>query len=648
MKLASKFIDNFVHSSLGDLQGGKEGEHYHLTKAEWERVPIKPAIESPEDGATNINQVPMIKGSRYYHPYNVPMYGREIQIATDAEFENIVYELPDLEKFSESTAFQIPVKADETYYLTEGTLYFVRIRYQNREGKWSDWSDTSTFTTMDVFSDSAFLAPIMLMPVDGGEVPQSNPILAMSRSKVIAGTANFTKADWQVSTDPTFTNTLYNAQGISDVTMHWTENLHLGSSIGTEFYARGRQWPEGWTAEDADKIPWAPSVHFTVRPDYEDPIFGLRRVFSKRYKRTFVYNIDQEGKEVHIKRSYWEHHPLYAFPEENVLLGMESSNNEIRSAMKIVPQAYIKSHVYEDDKGDTVIDTWYSATEQKDDGWYLDPAFVLSPNGIMVSTYLVGTVGSNSWMYKDTEQTLGNLNVRSLYGRQPGKYSPIPDVMKNDGWHLWTIYERRLLLDLMTAETLTVYPTDVSPLCGVANNNLSPVWRGFYSLFNLNYAFNMTELDYQRSNTRNYKIAGVSFKSPGTVLIAPPNEPLIEDESRMASFDVSGLDELTYETYTSEDVKLYNVSEIHTGWSDAFEMELGLLGIPALANSEGVAAFPMVIPENSLMLNDTSQRHFGMGRIVANRVGLFGLGGIFSTYPASFYYDYFRISKWLD
>ena len=34
MKLASKFIDNFLHSSLGDLQGGKEGEHYHLTKAE--------------------------------------------------------------------------------------------------------------------------------------------------------------------------------------------------------------------------------------------------------------------------------------------------------------------------------------------------------------------------------------------------------------------------------------------------------------------------------------------------------------------------------------------------------------------------------------------------------------------------------------
>lgn len=474
MKLASKFIDNFLHSSLGDLQGGKEGEHYHLTKAEWEKTPTKPHIKSPVNGAKNIHQVPLILGSDYYHPYNMPMYWKEIQIATDAEFENIVYELPELEKFSANTSFQVPLKSDETSYLEPGTTYYVRIQYKDRAGKCSEWSDTSTFTTMAGFPDSVFLAPEMIIPPNNGEARASDPILAMKRAKVAAGVAIFDKADWQIAANPDFNPVLYEALGTDNLTMHQAKDVILSSSVGADFYARGRQWPVGET--DESKVPWSPAVHFGIRPDYEDPVFGVRKIFSKRYGVPFVFNIDPLGEIVSIPKKYWDNHLLYsALSEDNVQ--EIPVTDSLTSSMVFVPPCYMKYRVYDNDDGDMVIDTWYSLTPQTEDGWRLDMAFEGNEHGFYHGVCLPykATGGYYACKYETAGSTLAGFanNVESELGKMQNL---------DNSWHVWTIYERRFLLDLMIAEYATFDSSKISSGYGSANSEGSFNWRVFRSL----------------------------------------------------------------------------------------------------------------------------------------------------------------------
>ena len=155
------------------------------------------------------------------------------------------------------------------------------------------------FRTMVQFPEGILATPIMVLPQDGAEVSAIDPVLGMTSPKVLAGTGNFDKGDWQISTDSTFATTLYDAQGTDDLTFHTTTGLNLTTALGVDFFARGRQ-----RTTDGTYTPWAIPVRFGLRPEYSDPIFGLRRIFSKKYTRPFVYNIDPEGNVVHITQRY--------------------------------------------------------------------------------------------------------------------------------------------------------------------------------------------------------------------------------------------------------------------------------------------------------------------------------------------------------
>ena len=168
----------------------------------------------------------------------------------------------------------------------------------------------------------------MLAPVDGGQVQPVNPVLAMSAPKVAVGFANFDKADWQISTDSTFATTVYNKAGSDDLTMHTTKGLNLTTTLGVDFFARGRQ-----RTTDGTYTPWAVPIRFGLRPEYSDPIFGLRRVFSRRYGQAFMYNIDPGGNIIHISERYWRAHPLYAFVKQTIVVGKNSQGKNVKNKM---------------------------------------------------------------------------------------------------------------------------------------------------------------------------------------------------------------------------------------------------------------------------------------------------------------------------
>ena len=551
------------HNSVSGIQGGRveDGrvvEAYHLSREEYEKLPNRPTILSPVNGATNINQVPQILGSAYLHRWDVPMWGKHIQIATDVGFTAVVYEL---EGYSGSPVFQVPLKPDNTPYLTQDTEYFARIRYQDVKGRWSRWSAVSRFKTMVEFSAGLLLTPVMLIPSDGMALPRYNPTLVMSSPKVAAGVANFDKADWQISSDSTFATTLYSATDTPDLAVHRAQGLNLTTVIGTDFFARGRQ-----KTDTGEATPWAVPARFSLLPEYDNPVFGFRRVFSTRLGLPLIMHIGLDGEPVYIPKSYFDRHPLYAFAKQKYLLGKGTSGQDIESDMVFIPPVWEKCNVYDNADGDMVIDLWFSATPQSGDGWFLDPAFAKSPYGFLHGAglcYPTVVGGVNGIAVSDLSKT-GTAFVRSISASsEVGKLNTLEG---QTGWHPWSIYERRLITDLAQAEYLTMdkgliglyaphvnSPTSVTP---------TVFYRGMACLWSLG--------SYGKGGSF---IAGWGRVDgyAGKVTLQTPNN------IAGGVFDI----ELPFPVVEASELGSHAVTEIYRGQADILNgMDAALLGIP--------------------------------------------------------------------
>ena len=463
MKINGRLIHNLFHNLLEGLQGGKESEYYHLTEAEYYHHPERPFIISPKDNEQNINQVPQIQGSPYSSEYGWSMFKRALQIATDNEFTNIVYEVSD--EMSSSVIFQVPLDNDNNPYLEPDTTYYIRVRYCDKRDRWSEWSHISRFTTMAEFPEGILLAPIMTIPTEGGQVRGNNPIFGMTSPKTMVGTAVFDKADWQIANHSTFTENsiLYEANNTTNLTLHQTDGVSLASANTLDFYARGRQGTNNneWT-------PWSSPVRFGIRPDYDDPVFGTRKVFSYKYNSNFIFQIDAEGNIVNIPHSYFDKHPLYQFPEHRF-----THNGNAIHDMVFIPPSYMKCNVYDNDDGDLVIDTWYSPIPQEEEGWILEPSFVLNPNGYYIDIGLAHTIIVGGWE-KNFACYVKDNNRNRICGTAPDVIPYINNLIAiDDSYHLWNMYERRYLLDLMAAEYCTIIPSKISTLTTTYNSNVN-------------------------------------------------------------------------------------------------------------------------------------------------------------------------------
>lgn len=625
-------IKNTQHNVLKGIQGGKvEGgqvtEAYHLTKEEWEKLPIRPAVISPANGATNINQVPQIVGTPYAHPYDVPMFAKHIQIAKTNDFTAPVY---DKEEFSGTPVFQVPLKPDNSPYLTQDTTHYVRIRYQDRKGRWSHWSAPSKFKTMVQFPAGILLTPVMLAPVDGGQVQGINPVLAMSAPKVAVGSAIFDKADWQVSTDSTFGTTIYDKVASDDITMHTTENLNLVAAIGVDYFARGRQ-----RTTLGEYTPWALPVRFGIRPAFNSDIFGLRRIFSKSEGRVICQNIDINGDVVYITKNYWDQHPLYAFAKQQVVMTQDTTTGQnIIGDMVFLPPCWEKVAVYNNHLGDMVIDLWFCATEKKGDGWFLDPAFRNSPNGILCSAGLgkLRTVSGIGDVLTAEPNASGNWYA---YADRKKVYDKFLAANISRDWHNYTFYEQRLIHDLMAAEFITNTVTAVSGGSGGANDETSFKYRNFFGLFNT-----------WRLSPSGF--SGLFFKreegQTPIACISLPHEPITAElsVSDVVKLPVSGYVHSGGTSFTSPSLP---VMEIHTGMEDLFGFDIAILGIPKRLQEGGVSPFSYSAYADGYVDALVPARLYG--NCNGNKTGyIFGASTARETGSSS--YTCFRLSKWLS
>lgn len=589
-KVDKRFIEGIDHHALKNIQGGKvEGgkvtEAYHLTKDQWEGLPVRPSIISPANGETNINQVPQIVGTPYAHPYDTLMYMKHIQIAKTSDFAAPVY---DKEEVSRNVTFQVPLKLDNSPYLEENTLYYVRIRYRDRRMRWSRWSAPVKFTTMQTFPQNVIAMPEMIIPADGGEASAFSPLLAMSTPQVVGGVGEFDKADWQVSTDSTFATTLYDAQGTDDLVTHVPRDLNLSIVQASDFYARGRQRMTG-----GQYSPWARPVRFGLRPEFDDPIFGVRRIFSKKHGIAMLSNIDENGETVYIPMRYWNKHPLYLFLRQDVTLW-----GDVVSEMVYVMPCWIKYRVYDNDDGDMVIDLWFSAQQKEGDGWMLHPAFKRSPNGFLHAVHPAKGVSAPSAEYVYVSNpAYGAASVEQKYMNNLNK---LEVGSENGPWHFASIYELRLISDLITAEMLRVRFSNIS----------SPFsWRKFRGLF-------------QWESTPYY---GVSFRGTPEkctfLLLSSPEMSSVFHEIPL---------DLPYGTGQ-------NVTKVLRGEHAGLGFDLALFGI-----ASAVGSTPSPFEINNVRLEKNVVIAAQTSCLPPLSLGLYGLASL------SHSNGNVRLSKWLD
>ena len=575
-------------------------------------APDKPVILSPADDAVNINQVPQFQGSVYKHYYNTPMYAKAIQISPSDSFLNNAYEA---EEISRTPVFQIPLGENDTPYLSPDTKYYARIRYQDTDLNWGAWSEAICFTTMAVFPETVLATPVIILPVDGGEAAANNPVMSMSAPAALIGTADFSAADWQISDDNTFATTLYNAADTTNITLNIPENLDLSTKSAAMLYARGRQ-----KTSAGDYTDWSKSVHFKISPEYDNPIFGFRRIFSKRTGYPTAYNIDLDGNPIYISQKYFDNHPLYQFPVTDIPVG-----ETLTSSVALILPCWIKHSVYDNANGDMVIDMWFSPYPVSGDGWILHPAFKKCENGFYHGTRLACRLQDSDGKYyflsKDSvsRYQYGNSTDDRVTMNYLKTFDPL--------WHFWTIYELRLLFDLMQAEHCTFDATKISTGTSTGNESQNFTWRVFkeFRVATNTPIFVDSTKRLETSMARNEVLTSIGILTP---------------DLSYKNLEVSYL-KLNNEAYSPQEY----LSEIMRGYDADFGFDLAILGIAkkieayAEQTSNPYGANTKVIFAG-VGGNTSNSAYYDYGDYIPGQSGLFAFVPYWYNSSA-----YFRISK---
>ncbi|MCM8778058.1 MAG: S8 family serine peptidase [Candidatus Omnitrophica bacterium] len=100
--------------------------------------PMRPECISPADESEGVSLTPLLKATGFVDPDNDYHIASHWQIASDGNFSNIVWNSIT----SATTEITVP-----SGVLSYSTKYYWRVRYQDENDEWSDWSIAWSFTT---------------------------------------------------------------------------------------------------------------------------------------------------------------------------------------------------------------------------------------------------------------------------------------------------------------------------------------------------------------------------------------------------------------------------------------------------------------------------------------------------------------------
>lgn len=186
----------------------------------------KPVNVTPSAAAANVLPTVLFQGSPYYTFYGVLQQAMRIQISTVADFSTVVYDVT----LGAVQSYQPPS------ILHPSSTYYWRIQYEDIEGFWTDWSQTTTFSTSAI----TVAPPTITSPANGSTTNTQTPGFTGSAFAVIGDTDTQVAADWEIWTGPNGTGIL--AYGLEGSTTSLTTMMVPLQTLqqNTQYYVRVR------------------------------------------------------------------------------------------------------------------------------------------------------------------------------------------------------------------------------------------------------------------------------------------------------------------------------------------------------------------------------------------------------------------------
>jgi len=196
-------------------------------------IPNTPANSAPADTATGVSPTPTLTGSAFSDPNGDSHQASRWQVDNNSDFSSITYDsgsVGDLVSHTVGSA------------LSEGTVYYWRVSYQDNKGAWSSYSSGTSFTTNQMPN-----AATNSTPADTATDVVATPTLTASVFSDPDGGDTHAASQWQVDDNADFSSITYDSGSVGDLTSHT-----LGSSLAgvTTYYWRVRYQDNngGWSA----------------------------------------------------------------------------------------------------------------------------------------------------------------------------------------------------------------------------------------------------------------------------------------------------------------------------------------------------------------------------------------------------------------
>lgn len=272
-----------IDSTLGEDGEPMRIEHLIvLTSVRAERADAvrRPTNVTPADGATGVMETPTLTGNAFYSLYGLAQAGSEWQVATDADFANVVYTGAEATSGASHTVAAGQLQVD--------TVYFWRCRYQDTEGQWSPWSAPTGFSTGAVFQYVA--PPAISSPASGATNVSLTPTITTGAFTPVGGADTHAASRYQIATDAGFTAVVYDsgestdlvshslppAQALARDTAYHLRVRHKGAAFGWSDWSGARSFRTANTA-DAPTItsPLAGAAGVSVTPTITTSAFSF-------------------------------------------------------------------------------------------------------------------------------------------------------------------------------------------------------------------------------------------------------------------------------------------------------------------------------------------------------------------------------------
>jgi chitinase len=166
-------LDPLVNDSALDADGdGVTNLAEFQTDTDPTTAPTNTAPEAPViDGATQIERVdltPVLVSGAYFDADNDDHYQSQWQISTDSDFSTLILD--------ETSEAQLTAYTVGEMVLDVDTVYYWRVKFIDARNGTSDWSETSTFTTVNSSDDANFDGIPDAQAVDGSVDVNENGI----------------------------------------------------------------------------------------------------------------------------------------------------------------------------------------------------------------------------------------------------------------------------------------------------------------------------------------------------------------------------------------------------------------------------------------------------------------------------------------